>query len=125
MPDFNPEAGPDAGLDTIQANDPKRERLQSDYTDDEILIEARRRGLLMRIEASTLVPGSVARNGYPLEDQIHETMQRAAHEATVAFLRAGRQPRGMRVEWIADQMLGPHENHRKITFPLNFVVEKK
>lgn len=123
MSDLNPEAVPEADPDMILRHDPKRERLQSDYTDREILIEARRRGLLMRIEASTLVPGSVARDGYPIEDQILETMQHAAHDGLIACGR-GLQPRGMRIEWVSDLALGPHETHRKITLPLDFVVEK-
>lgn len=103
----------------------KLARLAQEYTDDQILLEARRRGLLMRVEAQTVAPSYAVEAGFPLAEQIVKTMDAAAYEAAKTCLSVGRQPRGMKVDLADDPGCPYGGKHRRVRIPLNFVVERK
>lgn len=56
------------------------ERALRPFSDDDLLIELRRRGVLGRIDYHTITPGRYVQDSYPLMAQFRETYTGLAHE---------------------------------------------
>lgn len=109
------------------AKEAKRIRLEQDYTNDDLLLEVRRRGLLARVDYHTIVPGRIVQDGYPAESQLRETYQGLANEMVKmhAFNKA---PRGAKVEegyFLEGRSFLGYPKDRKMTIALNYVVEDR
>lgn len=108
--------------DTPVEFDERLLRLEHQYSDDEILIEARRRGLLMRVEAKTEVPERYAADGLTKEMQIEQTFSQLAHAAARECIRREKLPAG--ASWGAEISEFGNEPVRFLRMALNFVVSK-
>ena len=106
----------------VTEHDERLSRLEREYSDDEILIEARRRGLLVRVEAETAVPVRYIEHGYPREMQIEKTFQQLAFEAAKVCVQRRVLPAGAKWSHDEDRF---REKFRVLRMALNFVIDKR
>lgn len=106
------------------ARDERILRLQNEYSDDEILMELRRRGRLARVESENFVPDRHVQQGLSLDYQIRELWELFAQEATRKHLN-GQVPSGFKVENVkGDGMVLPSsEKARQMKFVVNYVID--
>lgn len=96
-------------------------------SDDDLLLELRRRGVLVRVTANTIVPGRIVQQGYPMEEQIRKTYQVLGDELA-KYHAMGLHPRGCKwSEGFFDPMgrsfLGAPKD-RQLELVFNYVKEK-
>jgi len=105
--------------------DEKTMRLEHDYTDEDLLIELRRRGRLARVECENIVPDRYVTDGLAIEYQIKNAWRDIAQEAARLHVQ-GRAPTGAKVENVQGNGLSmpPSEKGRRIRFAVNYVVDK-
>lgn len=108
------------------AHDVRMHLLANEYTNDELLLEVRRRGLLGRVEARTVVPGRYVQDGFPPIEQLRDTYERLASEL-VQQHNLGKSPRGAKVEegYFNEEgrsFMGMPKD-RKMTIALNYILE--
>lgn len=108
--------------DDVMDYDERLFHLENGYSDDEILIEARRRGLLMRVEARTEVPERYAADGLTKEIQIEKTFAQLANGASRECIKRNQLPAG--AVWGNGMSEFGHEPVRVLRMALNFVVGK-
>ncbi|KII11274.1 hypothetical protein [Phaeobacter sp. S60] len=109
--------------DIVMDYDERLLRLENQYSDDEILIEARRRGLLMRVEAKTEVPELYAEDGLTKEIQIENTFAQLADGAARECIRRGNLPAG--ASWGAGMSTFGVGPVRSLRMALNFVINPR
>lgn len=110
----------------IDQMDEKTLRLQNEYTDDDLLLELRRRGRLSRIEAENILPERYAADGVPLSYQIERAWRDIAAEAARLHVDGHRMPTGAKVDTVRGDgnLLPPHESARRVRFAVNYVVDR-
>lgn len=96
-------------------------------SDNDLLLEARRRGLLVRVTANTIAPGRVVAQGYPMEEQVRKTYQVLGDELA-KYHSMGLHPMGCKwSEGFFDPMgrsfLGAPKD-RQLELVFNYVKEK-
>lgn len=112
---------------TPQPLDPRLVRLQGEYTDEELLLELRRRGRIARVDAHTITPGRYVSEGFPMEEQVRDTYRQAAQ--TLAELHLlGKHGPGCKweeghFEGTSRTFIGSPKD-RKLTVVVNYIVEK-
>ena len=109
----------------FEAVETKREQIERDlrpFSDDDLLMELRRRNVLGRVDYHTITPGRYVEDGYPLMSQFRETYMGLAHELHKAYGDTITMPSG-KIEtgrfdtfgWCDDLL------DRKLTLTLNYV----
>lgn len=121
MTKFEPEVD-----NLIMQMDEKTIRLQHDYSDDELLIELRRRGRIARVECENIAPKRYIAAGMPLDYQIERAWREIAQEAARLHI-GGRKPTGVKVETVQGDNISmpPSEKGRRVRFAVNYVVDKR
>lgn len=106
--------------------DEKTFRLQNHYSDEELLVELRRRGRLARIEGENIAPERFVSDGMPVSYQIERVWRQIAEEAARRHV-SGTKPTGEKVENVmGDGLAGPRfETGRRVRFALNYVVDRR
>lgn len=107
-------------------NDERILHLQKDYSDDEILMELRRRGRLARVEVQNVVPEHhLGKDGVPLDYQVRKAWTEFAGEAARQHM-SGKIPSGAKVETVRVDLveLGGSRTGRQVKFVVNYVVER-
>lgn len=99
-------------------------RLEHHYSDDELLLELRRRGRIARVEAADVVPGGYV-DDIKLDYQFHRVFSMAADEIARQIGTHERIP-GASVEIVDDRYRSPgFPPGRRMRMALNVIVEKK
>jgi hypothetical protein len=116
----------ETGRIDLRPYDEKLIRLEHDYTDDELLMELRRRGRLARVECENIAPVRLIADGMPIDYQIEIAWRDIAHEAARLHVQ-GRIPTGAKIENVQGDgtLAPPHEKARRIKFAVNYVVDKR
>jgi hypothetical protein len=112
--------------DMIGQSDERLERLQHGYSDEELLIELRRRGRLARVETEVVVPQRYVEDGFPIEMQIKKAWREFAYEAARLHV-GGTKPTGAKVDTVVGDGVtrSPLERSRRVRFAVNYVVDRK
>ena len=100
-------------------------KLQNQYSDEELLLELRRRGRFTRVEAETIAPDRYIVEGLTIEYQIERTWREVAYEAAKLHIK-GKIPLGTKIENVRGDgtHMSPYDKGRRLRFALNFVVDK-
>tara|TARA_Y100000310_G_scaffold341743_1_gene441877 strand:+ start:622 stop:996 length:375 start_codon:yes stop_codon:yes gene_type:complete len=99
-------------------------RLEHDYTDDELLIELRRRGRIARVEAHDVVPGRY-RDDVSHQMQFKTGMMKAIDEM-IRQLGTHRAIPGSKIENVEERHAVPGSPPgRRMRLPLNVIVNKE
>lgn len=102
-------------------------------SDDEILLEARRRGLFMRIEAQSIARADQIENGYDKSLQMQRTFATLVGALARECEANGVRPMGTKFSYghfgglhpsWSSEFGSPWAKERRLTIPLNFVIEK-
>lgn len=104
-------------------DEPHLMRLQNDYSDDELLIELRRRGRIARLEVSDTTPAQYCEM-HTIAMQFHSLMKTAGHEMAHRFGHHSRLP-GAKItdaRGVPGDHIGPPS--RRMTIPINIIVNK-
>ena len=112
--------------DMIGQWDERLERLQHGYSDEELLIELRRRGRLARVEGEDIAPEYAVKDGMPLEYQIERVWHSITHECARLHM-SNTIPTGAKLDTVmGDGVSRPqHEKGRRVRFAVNYVVDRK
>ncbi len=116
---FEPMGSADVhGLEPIPEDKFKR------FTDVELLLELRRRGVLGRVDAHVIVPAYAVDDGYPIEHQMREAYRKLGDELYRVHLPHSMPP-GSKVERgrFDGFMQSSREKDRKVTIVINYVRE--
>ena len=102
------------------------QRVLSQFSDVELLLELRRRKRLGRVTAEAVVPGDAVAQGYPLDAQLRKAYDRIGNELNRQH-QPDRQPPGCKLETGSFQpyfsgRFGSETKDRKVTLVLNYVV---
>jgi hypothetical protein len=99
-------------------------RLEHHYSDDELLLELRRRGRIARVEAADVVPDRFM-DHVPLDHQFQRVFAIAAN-AMVRHIGTHERIPGASVEIVDDLYRSPgFPPGRRMRMALNVIVEKK
>lgn len=93
------------------------------FSDDDLLLELRRRGRIGRVDYHTIAPSYAVQAGYPLEEQLIETYRHLGN----ALLRKAHPMPGFKNENgnFLDAFPYPASaKDRKVTVVLNFILDK-
>jgi hypothetical protein len=114
MKGFEPETG-------LMEMPPQVNPLEQ-FTDIQLLLELRRRGVLRRVQASCVVPGYAVRGGFPITRQWETAYELAAVQI---HKDNHKPPPGSKVESGRNvNSPGFDTEDRKVTVVLNYVVER-
>lgn len=110
----------------IKPADERMLRLENEYSDEELLLELRRRGRLARVETEIIVDQRYVDDGYPIEQQIQKAWHHAGNEAARLHC-GGTTPTGAKVDSVkGDGVNRPgFEKGRRVRFAVNYVVDRK
>lgn len=102
------------------------ERAMRQFSDDDLLIELRQRGVIGRVEYHTIIPGRYFEEGYQLLSQFRETYMGLAHELHKAYGDTIAMPGG-KIETGRFDTFGWRDDppDRKLTLVLNYVKLSK
>lgn len=124
MTKFEPYDGTSGVTDVTPEDYERLMRLEHHYSDDELLLELRRRGRIARVEAADVVPGRF-RDDVSLVTQFHQVIKLAA-DAMVGHLGTHERIPGASVEIVDDRYTSPgYPPGRRMRMALNVIVEKK
>lgn len=93
------------------------------HSDEDLLIELRRRGRLARVEAENIAPEVYGSVSVPIEYQIERAWRDATKEAARLHI-FGRKPTGEKIEMVSKAAAYPYADFRRVRFALNYVVDK-
>ena len=112
--------------DMVEKRHERIERLQGEYSDEELLIELRRRGRLARVEGEDIAPEYAVKDGMPLDYQIGRVWRSIAHECARHHM-SNTIPTGAKVDTVmGDGVSRPHhEKGRRVRFAVNYVVDRR
>lgn len=119
MPHFEPQT-------VLTVSQEMREELLQTFSDEDLLLELRRRGRLARVDVENIVPDRYLKDGMPVDYQIDRAWREFAHEAARLHIN-GLAPTGAKVENVRgdNKTVPAFETGRRVRFAVNYVVDRR